>query len=80
MTDAQRTSIAASATADAWHRRCSLHHKLGGPELRALFPSDGSEDEELIRRWTTNWDDLVEFEVVPVRTSADAAAAIAPQL
>ena len=39
-----------------------------------------AEDETLIRQWTTNWDDLVEFEVVPVRTSAEAAAAMASRL
>jgi hypothetical protein len=39
-----------------------------------------AESEELLRRWAAAWDDLVEFEVVPVRTSAEAAAAIAPSL
>jgi len=28
-------------------------------------------DAELIRRWTRGWDDLVDFEVIPVQTSAD---------
>ena len=31
-------------------------------------------DEALLRQWTANWEDLVDFEIVPVRTSADAAA------
>lgn len=39
-----------------------------------------AESEDLLREWTVNWDDLIEFEIVPVRTSAEAAAAIAPQL
>ena len=39
-----------------------------------------SGDEHLVRKWAANWEDLVDFEIVPVRTSADAAAAIAPQL
>jgi hypothetical protein len=39
-----------------------------------------AESETLIREWTTKWDDLVEFEIVPVRTSAEAAQAIAPRL
>ena len=38
-----------------------------------------AEDEELIRQWTMNWEDLVEFEIVPVRTSAEAASIIDPQ-
>ena len=36
-----------------------------------------ADDEALLRQWTANWDDLVDFEIVPVRTSAEAAAAIA---
>lgn len=35
---------------------------------------------ERLQLWTAQWDDLVEFEIVPVRTSAEAAAAIAPRL
>ena len=31
-----------------------------------------TEDEALFQQWIKNWDDLVEFEVVPVRTSAEA--------
>jgi len=34
-------------------------------------------DEALFRQWTAHWDDLIDFEIVPVRTSAEAAAAIA---
>ena len=33
-----------------------------------------ADDEAQLRRWAANWDDLVDFEIVPVRTSADAAA------
>jgi len=33
-----------------------------------------------LREWTSRWEDLVEFEIVPVRTSAEAAKAIAPEL
>ena len=32
-----------------------------------------ADDEALLRQWTANWDDLVDFEIVPVRTSAEAA-------
>jgi len=34
----------------------------------------------MLKDWTDNWSDLVEFEIVPVRTSEEAAQAIAPQL
>jgi hypothetical protein len=37
-----------------------------------------ADDEALFKQWTANWDDLIDFEIVPVRTSAEAAAAIAP--
>jgi hypothetical protein len=35
---------------------------------------------EIIDEWTARWDDLVDFEIVPVRTSEQAAAVIEPQL
>ena len=34
-------------------------------------------DARLFDTWIANWHDLVEFEVIPVRTSADAAKAMA---
>ena len=34
----------------------------------------------LLAQWIARWEDLADFEVVPVRTSADAVAAIAPRL
>ena len=39
-----------------------------------------ADSEGKIREWAANWDDLVDFEIVPVRTSEEAAAAIAPRL
>jgi hypothetical protein len=35
-----------------------------------------AESERHLAAWISNWDDLIDFEVVAVRTSADAAAAI----
>lgn len=34
------------------------------------------DDERLLHEWTARWSDLVDFELVPVSTSADAAAAV----
>ncbi len=31
-----------------------------------------TEDAALFDRWTEHWSDLMEFEIVPVRTSAEA--------
>jgi Protein of unknown function (DUF3303) len=39
-----------------------------------------TEDASLFATWVSRWQDLVEFEIVPVRTSAEAAAALAPRL
>jgi hypothetical protein len=39
-----------------------------------------AESEALLAEWTAHWSDLVDFEIVPVQTSAQAAAAIAPEL
>jgi hypothetical protein len=33
-----------------------------------------AESEARLREWTCHWDDLTDFEIVPVRTSAEAAA------
>jgi hypothetical protein len=44
------------------------------------FMTVEAENEAALGAWTTHWDDLVRFEIVPVRTSAEAAAAIAPEL
>ncbi len=39
-----------------------------------------AETEQDVKAWTAHWDDLIDFEIIPVRTSADAAAAIAPRI
>jgi len=38
------------------------------------------EDRALLEQWMARWQDLTDFEVIPVMTSADAVAAIAPRL
>ena len=38
------------------------------------------EDPQLLAQWTARWADLIEFEIIPVMTSADAVAATAPRL
>jgi len=38
------------------------------------------DERELLDQWMAQWRDLVEFEVVPVTTSAQAAAAVGPRL
>lgn len=36
-----------------------------------------AEDEALLREWMSHWEDLMDFELVPVQTSAEAVAAMA---
>jgi len=38
------------------------------------------EDPQLVEQWIARWSDLVDFEGLPVITSADAAEHIAPRL
>jgi hypothetical protein len=45
-------------------------------DYKRCFQVMETDNEALFRQWTANWDDLVDFEIVPVRTSAEAAAAI----
>jgi hypothetical protein len=38
------------------------------------------DDPRLLEEWMGHWQDLVDFEVRPVVTSAEAAAAVSPRL
>jgi hypothetical protein len=49
-------------------------------DFRRCFQVMEAADEAMLRQWTRHWEDLVDFEIVPVRTSEQAAAAIAPEL
>lgn len=49
-------------------------------DLRRCFQVMECDDRRLLDAWIARWADLVEFEVIPVLTSAEAAAAIAPRL
>jgi hypothetical protein len=42
-------------------------------DLKRCFQVMEYEDESLLREWIAQWEDLVEFEIVPVITSAAAA-------
>lgn len=48
-------------------------------DFQRCFQVMEADDEAALRVWTVHWEDLVDFEIVPVRTSAEAAA-IAPEL
>ena len=38
------------------------------------------DDRALLDEWIAQWSDIVEFEVIPAMTSAEAAPAVAPVL
>ena len=39
-----------------------------------------TEDFALFDKWIANWHDLVDFEIVPVRTSADASGSVSSKM
>ena len=40
-------------------------------DLKICWQLMQTEDESLFQRWIDNWKDLMDFEIVPVRTSAE---------
>ena len=46
-------------------------------ELKVCYQLMETEDAMLFPHWTENWDDLMDFEIVPVRTSAETAPLVA---
>ncbi len=50
------------------------------PNFDRCFQLMECDDPHLFRQWTARWQDLVEFEIVPVVTSKEAAESVTPQL
>jgi hypothetical protein len=48
-------------------------------KLDRCFQLMECDDPRLFAEWTAHWEDLVDFEIVPVISSNEAAAAMAPQ-
>jgi hypothetical protein len=49
-------------------------------DFRRCFQIMECEDPQLLADWIARWEDLVEFEVTPVMTSAEALAAVGSRL
>ena len=49
------------------------------PDFARCFQLMECDDLQLLQEWTNHWQDLVDFEIVPVVTSKDAAEAITAQ-
>jgi len=45
-------------------------------DLQRCYQVMACDDRPLLDRWMEQWEDLIAFEVVPVITSAEAAAAV----
>ena len=50
------------------------------PDLTTCYQVMECDDRRVLDQWIANWSDIVEFEVIPVISSADAVAAVAPRL
>ena len=49
-------------------------------DFQKCFQLMETDDVKLFDEWIANWQDLVDFEVIPVMTSAEAKEKIAPLL
>jgi len=49
-------------------------------DFQRCFQIMECENRQLLAQWTALWEDLIDFEIIPVVTSAQAAAAVAPRL
>jgi Protein of unknown function (DUF3303) len=50
------------------------------PDLSMCYQVMESRDRERLDEWLDRWRDLVEFDVVPVISTAEAQASVAPRL
>jgi hypothetical protein len=49
-------------------------------DLKICWQLMRAEDESLFQHWTDNWKDLMDFEIVPVHTSAEVREMMEKQL
>jgi hypothetical protein len=49
-------------------------------DLQRCYQVMECDDRRLLEAWMEQWKDLVDFEIVPVVTSAEAASTIGPRL
>jgi hypothetical protein len=49
-------------------------------DLSTCYQVMECDDPALLQQWMDRWNDIVDFEVIPVMTSAEASAAVAPRL
>ena len=49
-------------------------------DLGRCFQLMECQDQALLDQWIASWRDIVDFEIIPVRTSAEAQEAVTPGL
>jgi hypothetical protein len=49
-------------------------------DVQRCFQVMECDDPKLLEQWMAQWNDIVDFEVIPVITSAEAAASVASKL
>ena len=49
-------------------------------DLQRCYQVMECDDARLLQDWMDQWKDLVDFQIIPVVTSAEAASAVAPLL
>ena len=49
-------------------------------DLQRCYQVMECDDPRLLQQWMDRWRDIVDFEVIPVVTSSEAAAVVAPRL
>ncbi len=49
-------------------------------DLRRCFQVMECDDPALLHEWMAQWADLVDFEIVPVKTSAEVTPLLAPKI
>ncbi len=57
-----------------------FHDSWIAADLSRCFQVMSADDIGLLQRWVGQWSDLVEFEIVPVQTGKETAAALADHL
>ncbi|RVD25374.1 MULTISPECIES: DUF3303 family protein [unclassified Mesorhizobium] len=57
-----------------------VHHSWIAADMSRCFLLVEADDVTILQRWAIEWNDLVEFEIIPVATSKDMTAALANHL
>jgi hypothetical protein len=45
-------------------------------DMRRCYQVMETDDPRLLKQWTEQWDDIIDFEIVPILTSSEAASIV----